>query len=255
MIKPKKELGNISIIIPTLNEELFLPDLLLSLAKQNYHHDLEVIVVDGNSSDQTVKVANVFKDKLKNLKIIQANCRGVCRQRNIGVRHATHEKLLFLDADIVFPEDFFLKLNGKVDDGEIVLTAHYPIKRNYSDYLWLYTLFTFLVLVSKYKPICSGSFLLTNKNQYLAAGGFDEETVIGGDVIYGFTCIKNGAKYKFLFYPYVYSYPRRLRKEGRLGLMIKWFRGYKYMIKRGPIYANAQLHEYEFGNYSLEDKN
>ena len=50
----------ISIIIPTLNEEKFLPKLLESLAKLK-EKTFEVIVVDGTSSDKTVKKAKVAK--------------------------------------------------------------------------------------------------------------------------------------------------------------------------------------------------
>lgn len=52
-----------SVIIPTLNEEKFLPNLLTSLSEQT-EESFEVIVVDGKSKDKTVAVAESFKKKL-----------------------------------------------------------------------------------------------------------------------------------------------------------------------------------------------
>ena len=49
-----------SIIIPTLNEEKYLPHLLADLAKQTFQ-DFEVIVIDGQSTDQTVPKTKLFK--------------------------------------------------------------------------------------------------------------------------------------------------------------------------------------------------
>lgn len=247
-------MNNYSIIIPTLNEELFLPDLLESIAHQEYDGEVEVIVVDGNSEDETVAKAETFLSKIPRLKVVAAHERGVSRQRNIGVEHASFDRLLFLDADIVLPSQLLNTLEKRVRDDEIVLVAHYPMKANILDYLWLLVLYSFLILVSFYKPICSGSFLLTSKKRHELVGGFDEETIMGGDVIYGFASMEAGARYRLLFRPYVFSCPRRLRKEGRIGLLVKWLRGYVYMLKHGPIYKDAGLHEYEFGNYTISDK-
>ena len=51
-----------SIIIPTLNEERNLPNLLKELSEQTFN-DFELIVVDGLSDDKTLVKANSFKDK------------------------------------------------------------------------------------------------------------------------------------------------------------------------------------------------
>lgn len=247
---------NLSIIIPTLNEELYISDVLEAISKQQYPYELEVIVIDGSSGDKTVEVAKSFLKKIDDLKIIGCKTRGVSLQRNKGAKIAKHESLLFIDADVIFPDDFLINLLGKkINNNEIVLVAHYPPNFNFLDYLWLCMLYSFLIIVKFYKPICSGSFLLISNKYHKKVGGFDENTVMGGDVIYGLAAIDCGAKYRLIFKPYVLSFPRRLRKEGRIRLLTKWFRGYKYMVKNGPIYADANLHNYEFGNYTKENKN
>ena len=60
-IKSKNKLKNmiLSIIIPTYNEEEYLPVLLESIKKQNFN-DYEVIVADANSTDRTREIAKEY---------------------------------------------------------------------------------------------------------------------------------------------------------------------------------------------------
>jgi glycosyltransferase involved in cell wall biosynthesis len=76
---------NISIVIPALNEEHFLPHLLTSLTKQT-KSDFEVIVVDGSSTDRTVEVARSFGTKLPKLEVIVSQKASLPLQRNLGAR-------------------------------------------------------------------------------------------------------------------------------------------------------------------------
>ena len=74
-----------SIVIPSLNEEKYLPKLLEDLAAQTYS-DFEVIVVDGNSKDETVKRSLEFKKSLLSLEVISSKERNVSHQRNLGAK-------------------------------------------------------------------------------------------------------------------------------------------------------------------------
>src|SRR3990172_1161417 len=95
-----------SVIIPTLNEQKFLPNLLTSLSEQSYR-DFEVIIVDGGSEDKTVVRARSYKKKLPSLTIIEHARRGVSAQRNEGAASARGEWLVFIDADsILMPYAF-----------------------------------------------------------------------------------------------------------------------------------------------------
>jgi glycosyltransferase involved in cell wall biosynthesis len=90
-----------SVIIPTYNEEKFLPNLLSSLSVQRYKN-FEVIVSDGNSHDKTVTTAKSFKEKLPALTVLTHTRAGLPWQRNRGAEAATGKWLLFIDADTVF---------------------------------------------------------------------------------------------------------------------------------------------------------
>lgn len=89
-----------SIIVPTLNEQKFLPNLLKSLVDQDMK-DYEVIISDGNSTDKTISVAVFFKKKLPELRILKHTRAGLPWQRNQGAKQAKGQWLLFIDADTV----------------------------------------------------------------------------------------------------------------------------------------------------------
>jgi rSAM/selenodomain-associated transferase 2 len=80
----------ISVIIPTLNEEVNLPVTLRQLTD---HPDVELIVVDGGSTDRTLEIAQRFTP------YVFRTTPGRAQQMNIGARHATGDILLFLHAD------------------------------------------------------------------------------------------------------------------------------------------------------------
>jgi len=80
----------ISIIIPTLNEEASLPVALRQVAERS---DVELIVVDGNSTDRTAEVAQAFTP------YVFVTRPGRAQQMNVGARHATGDILFFLHAD------------------------------------------------------------------------------------------------------------------------------------------------------------
>src|SRR5271170_6218539 len=80
----------ISVIIPTLNEEVNLPVTLRQLAD---HPDVELIVVDGGSTDRTVEIAQQYTP------YVFRTPPGRAQQMNTGARHATGDILLFLHAD------------------------------------------------------------------------------------------------------------------------------------------------------------
>ena len=86
----------LSIIIPTLNEEKYLPRLLESIRRQNFS-DYEIIVSDGGSSDKTEEIAKSFKATF----FVDSSIRHPSAQRNNGARISKGDTLLFLDADSV----------------------------------------------------------------------------------------------------------------------------------------------------------
>lgn len=92
----------ISIVIPTYNASRFIPDLLDSIFKQAVD-DMEVIIVDDCSTDNTVEIVRKYPVRL----IAMERNGGPAKARNRGVREAKGDIIFFLDSDVVV-------LNGTV---------------------------------------------------------------------------------------------------------------------------------------------
>lgn len=88
----KKDL--VSVIITSKNEDDVIRKILRSIVEQSYKN-IEVILVDNNSTDNTIKVAKGFKK----VKIYQGGPERSA-QRNYGAKLSNGEYLLFLDADM-----------------------------------------------------------------------------------------------------------------------------------------------------------
>ena len=89
-----------SIIMPVLNEEAVLEHYLDILVSQTSHHDCELLIVDGGSTDRTIEIAQRFG------RVISSQ-RGRAAQMNCGASVATGEVLLFLHADTLLPDEAF----------------------------------------------------------------------------------------------------------------------------------------------------
>lgn len=91
----------VSFCIPTLNNETTLDSCLRSIAGQDYP-DLEIVVVDGGSTDRTVEIARKYTDKI----CYDPGTYGSACQT--GIEHSTGTILALFDSDIVFPHPRWL---------------------------------------------------------------------------------------------------------------------------------------------------
>ena len=112
-----KQVTSISIIIPAKNEEAQLPVLLGYLnTVPEMDNIAEIIVSDGKSSDDTVRIANLYGTK-----IVVSEQAGRGRQMNAAAKNATGNVLYFLHADSIpplgFVEDILEKIHSGYDAG------------------------------------------------------------------------------------------------------------------------------------------
>lgn len=85
-----------SIVVCTYNSERFLSECLQSIERQT-NTDFEVIVVDGYSSDKTLKIVSQFK--LPTVRIVQRKPKGISAAMNIGYKNAKGDYVLFIHSD------------------------------------------------------------------------------------------------------------------------------------------------------------
>lgn len=100
----------ISVIIPTLNEEAVIGLALQSIRETS---EVEIIVVDGGSQDQTLEIARRYAETL-------SSGLGRGRQMNKGARHARGKILLFLHADSILPAMALSQISNTLKDPEVV---------------------------------------------------------------------------------------------------------------------------------------
>lgn len=114
----------LSIIIPSFNEELRLPATLQSIATyiRSKRPNTEVIVVDDGSVDRTAAVAESWRDRIPQLRVLS---NGRNRGKGFSVRHGSLEAkgdiVLFTDADLSSPIEEGEKLLAALQDHDVAI--------------------------------------------------------------------------------------------------------------------------------------
>ncbi len=242
-------LSELSIIIPCLNEEHYLPKLLDSLTRQNFTGKMEVLVVDGQSEDKTVDRAKEFNNKIQGLRVISIG-RGTARQRNFGAVKAKYNILLFMDADDRLPDHYLNKLVGKVNDARpfVVSVPFLPSSGGLLDYIFIPFAYMILFCLSLINPLTPGGFFMTRKEEFLKIGGFAEDSILFEDVDCGRRLIKGGAHWHFFPTLPIYSSARRAKELGLWKLFLLYVKAFWYVQKHGPITKDSGF-DYPYGHY------
>ncbi|MGB3776300.1 MAG: glycosyltransferase [Leeuwenhoekiella sp.] len=96
----------VSIIIPMYNVARFLETCVMSVLDQEIDHtELEVLMIDDGSPDESREVAGQLAEKYAFIKVFSQKNKGLGGARNTGMEHATGKYIVFLDADdILLPK-------------------------------------------------------------------------------------------------------------------------------------------------------
>lgn len=101
-------MGNVkvSVIIPVYNAEKYLRDTLESVMKQTFRN-IEILCVDDGSTDHSLEIMLDCSDRDDRIKILhqKEESAGAALARNLGLKSATGEYVIFLDADDLFEPD------------------------------------------------------------------------------------------------------------------------------------------------------
>lgn len=110
----------VSVIIPAYNEEKFIARCLEALQNQTEKAD-EIIVVNNNSKDKTVKIARKFP-----VRIIPERKQGITHARNSGFDLATGDILARIDADTVVPKNWIKKIKNRFQEDPNLIALSGP---------------------------------------------------------------------------------------------------------------------------------
>lgn len=97
----------LSIICPTYNEEKYIADTLQSFLSQQYHSfELEILIVDGCSSDKTREIVQSFSNHYPNIKLVENPQRKTPYAFNAGLKAASGEYVAILGAHTVYESNY-----------------------------------------------------------------------------------------------------------------------------------------------------
>ena len=165
----------ISIVIPTYNAEKFMPTLLDSIF-HNKIDDMEVVIVDDCSTDDTVRISKSFPVRVINM---EKNS-GPAKARNIGVEAAKGDIIYFLDSDVIVLDGAIKEVKDYFDQNPsakcvIGICSTEPLNKGFvSKYM---AMFEYIHLigqenkaVSVFAPRCGA----IKRDFFLEIGSYDE---------------------------------------------------------------------------------
>ncbi len=234
-----------SVIIPTLNEEILLPNLLGDLQAQTLR-DFEVIVADAGSKDRTVELAQSM-----GAQVVPGGMPAVGRNR--GAQAASGDFLVFLDADTRIAPDFLENVHVELEERflDLATCEIEPISQNPLDGL-LHDFTNLAIKIGQFAdPHAPGFCIIISRRLFRRVGGFNENLKLAED----HDLVKRASQFRplrVLNSARVQVSVRRLEKEGRVKLISKYVAVELYRILLGEI--KTDIFKYEFGNFTREQQ-
>lgn len=229
-----------SIIIPALNEEKYLPLLLKSIKKQNFKN-YEIILADAGSKDNTKKIAKKY-----DCKIVKGGIPS--KSRNAGAKAAKGEYLFFLDSDIILPLGYLKRALEEFNEKKlgIAVSQVMPLSKRWIDkFLHNFANF-FMKRVESIKPHGGGCCgILTRKELHKKVNGFDETRDFDDDTDY-IKRVGKISKFRVLRNCVLFVSVRRLNKEGRLRLASKYIKSTIYQFMGKKVTADKINYEFSY---------
>lgn len=217
----------LSIIIPTLNEEKVIGQSIKSLkSKLTLAH--EIIVSDGQSTDQTIEIAKKYANQVV---VHEGKTRqNIAQGRNAGAKIASGDFLVFMDADsqITNPDQFFAEAltHFKTNPKLVALTARlkvFPEQETFGDKVVFGLLGLNLRFLNNvlHRGEATGEFQMIKRSVFEALGGFREDLITREDSDMFLRLSKVG---QTLYDPKitVFHSGRRAHKIGWFKLLLTW---------------------------------
>lgn len=96
----------ISVIVPVYNVKEYIDETIKSIYNQTLK-DFELILIDDGSTDGTYEMLKEYESKHNNIKLIKQENSGPSKARNVGLKEAEGEYIIFVDSDDLLPTDSF----------------------------------------------------------------------------------------------------------------------------------------------------
>jgi|GEM_PF-1230646 glycosyltransferase involved in cell wall biosynthesis len=237
-------MGMISVVIPALNEEKYLPDCLKSLRNQDYTGPYEIIIADNGSTDNTIRIAQDFQARV----VPCPEKKNVFYARQIGADAAQGDIIAQADADTLYPRNWLSRIADRFEKHPemVAVTGRYV----YTEPPWwavveyvIRTLTNMWTVPILGRPwVVSGATFAFRREIFVKLGGYHD--IVYAPDQWGIASRLNRAgKVAFDSKLRVITSPRsvkkpifRIFKEG----LINWGRWVKYLLKK-PLSSIGQF--------------
>jgi len=230
-----------SIVIPTKNEEYYLPFLLKSLKKQTLKPK-QIIVADAFSSDRTREIAQSF-----GCEVVDGGLPGSGRNR--GASCANQPWIIFLDADVEFEDPTFLERaysQLQTRDLDLATCSIRPISNRRIDHFFHTCYNVYTRACQPFMVHAPGLCIFIKRQLHEQINGFDETIIFCEDHEYAKRASKIG---RFGFLSKDLHVPvsiRRLKRDGYIHIAGKYFLSELHLLFLGPIRDNKFKYDLDY---------
>jgi glycosyltransferase involved in cell wall biosynthesis len=218
-----------SIVIPTLNEEKILPQVLRQFSPALCtKYAIEIIISDGGSTDHTLDIAKEYTDIVVINETLKRQT--IAEGRNRGADAASGNILIFLNADTLFasPHTFFatlMKTFQEQGNDALAFPIHiFPQERTIFDLMFHATYNQYIRILNFVGlGMGRGECQAMRKSTFDSVNGYNESLTAGEDFDL-YRRIRKKDKILFVSNLIVYESPRRYRKFGYREVVWSWFK-------------------------------
>lgn len=119
----------LSIIIPVYNVDKYINDCFSSLNKQRFDDEVEIILVDDGSTDNSSNICDIMVAKNSRIKVIHQHNQGVSAARNRGLKEADGKYIAWIDPDDYIADDWWETIHPELmDNPDMIYFDMYTFK-------------------------------------------------------------------------------------------------------------------------------
>ena len=125
-MNPEMQKIIISVVVPVYNVSLYLDECLSSLNRQN-EQNVEFIIVDDGSTDESSKICDTWAEKDHRFRVIHQKNKGLLLARKTGIMQSRGDWILFVDGDDVLAEDALFQIYKLIQNDSDVIQFNVDI--------------------------------------------------------------------------------------------------------------------------------